>query len=397
MDIVYPSGYKVVTLAANDKLALTSYDIAQISQLITNPNQPDSWSVLHITQPGDTYVTSAFASGARLQINAFAAPIFYDVGSDAAIPTLDSLEAQIVDINGDIVQINIAIDTINEELADLDTPTTVVGTPAGAGTGNGGNADVTGGSGGQTAGTGGDATLIGGAALAGNSVGGRAIIAGGIGSGTSAGGVVTIDGGEAGANGIGGSITIKPGASHGANNGVALNLLGGLGGSVSGNGGTINITAGAALATGEGGNLILSGGLGNGGANPGRIVKRSLELHNQPAPAAKTTSVTLTAAEVINGIITVNEGATATSELTLPLASGLDTVLTVAENNDAFNFSVINISTNTLENATVLTNTGWTLVGNMDIAANSAITTKSSANFKARRTGMAAWTLYRMS
>jgi hypothetical protein len=67
------------------------------------------------------------------------------------------------------------------------------------------------------------------------------------------------------------------------------------------------------------------------------------------------------------GIITVNQGGGATSSLTLPLATSMDTALPSSIANDAFDFSLINISTNAAEDADILTNTGWTLVGSMAV------------------------------
>jgi hypothetical protein len=118
----------------------------------------------------------------------------------------------------------------------------------------------------------------------------------------------------------------------------------------------------------------------------------------QGAPTAKTTSATLSAAEVLAGIITVNQGAGGTSAQQLPLAADMDTALPAFAAGDAFDFSVINTSTVDAEDASVTTNTGWTLVGNMDVHAYSAAgSLNASARFRARKTGSAAWTLYRLS
>lgn len=122
-----------------------------------------------------------------------------------------------------------------------------------------------------------------------------------------------------------------------------------------------------------------------------------LQTVTQAAPTAKTTSATLTAAEVLVGIITVNQGAAGASAQQLPAASAMDTALPASVAGDAFDFSVINISTVAAEAASLTTNTGWTLVGDMDVAANSAATTKSAGRFRARKTGTAAWVLYRLS
>lgn len=117
----------------------------------------------------------------------------------------------------------------------------------------------------------------------------------------------------------------------------------------------------------------------------------------QPAQTAKTTSATLTAAEIRTGIITVNQGGGAASTLTLPLATAMDTEFDDFGVNDAFDFSVINISTVAAEDALLATNTGWTIVGNLDVASNAAATDKSAGRFRARKTATGAWTLYRLS
>lgn len=130
------------------------------------------------------------------------------------------------------------------------------------------------------------------------------------------------------------------------------------------------------------------------------------EVNTNPAPAlpvvqkaatAKTVSATLTALEIWQKIITVNQGAGAGSAQQLPTAADLDLLLTDWIADDSFDFSVINISTTDADDASITTNTGWTLVGNMDVLANSAATIKSSGLFTARKTAAGAWTLYRKS
>jgi hypothetical protein len=117
----------------------------------------------------------------------------------------------------------------------------------------------------------------------------------------------------------------------------------------------------------------------------------------QGAPHAATVSATLTAAALLAGIITVNQGAGAASAQQLPTAAALDAARPKARVGDAFDFTVINTSTVDAEDASLTTNTGWTLVGSMDIPAYSAAgSLNSSARFRARKTGAAAWTLYRI-
>lgn len=117
----------------------------------------------------------------------------------------------------------------------------------------------------------------------------------------------------------------------------------------------------------------------------------------QKAATAKTTSATLTALEIWQKIITVNQGGGAASALQLPLATDLDLLLTDWYADDYFDISLINISTVGAEDASITTNTGWTLVGDMDVASNAAATDKSAGMFRLRKTAAGAWTIYRLS
>lgn len=198
-----------------------------------------------------------------------------------------------------------------------------------------------------------------------------------------AGGLAKLKGGAPGATGVGGGATLEAAA----------------GGATSGAGGAANVTAGAGTAgNANGGSVFLTPGAKHGSGADGVVIERGVKLVKQGAQTAKTVSATLTAAEVLTGIITVNQGAAGASEQQLPLASAMDTALPDAAAGDAFDFSVINISTTDAEDASVTTNTGWTLVGSMDVHAYStAGSLNSSARFRARKTGSAAWTLYRLA
>lgn len=127
------------------------------------------------------------------------------------------------------------------------------------------------------------------------------------------------------------------------------------------------------------------------------VTNKGSSLTTQGAPNAQTVSATLTAANLLTRIITVNQGGAAASALQLPLATAMDTALPASIAGTAFDFSLINISTVAAESASITTNTGWTLVGDADVQANSAATTKSAGRFMARKTGTGAWTLYRLS
>lgn len=134
----------------------------------------------------------------------------------------------------------------------------------------------------------------------------------------------------------------------------------------------------------------VTGGLEVDGALTNTLIK-------QGAATAKTVSALLTAAELLTKIITVNQGAAGASALQLPTCANLDAALPLAAAGDAFDFSLINISTVAAEDASITTNTGWTLVGNMDVASNAAATDKSAGRFRAAKTATATWTLFRLS
>lgn len=179
--------------------------------------------------------------------------------------------------------------------------------------------------------------------------------------------------------------------------GTAL-VQGGAGGTTSGAGGVTDVFGGNATAgNGNGGDVNLAGGAKNGSGINGVVRTQGIALVQQGAPTAATVSAQLTAAAILAGIITVLQGAAGASAQQLPLATAMDTALPTSGAGDAFDFSVINISTNAAEPASITTASGWTLVGDMDIAANSAATTKSAGRFRARKTGAGAWTLYRLS
>lgn len=214
------------------------------------------------------------------------------------------------------------------------------------------------------------------------------------------GGAVVVTGGASSTSGnAGGAATVAGGAGGATGAGGAVNITAAAGGATSGAGGDVNITAGNGTAgNGVGGTVTITAGTPHGTGAVGAIIERGVNLRSQGAPAAKTVSATLTAAEVLTGIITVNQAAGASSAQQLPLAADLDTALPDAAAGDAFDLSVINTSTVDAEDASVTTNTGWTLVGSMDIHAYSAAgSLNSSARFRARKTGTAAWTLYRLS
>jgi len=131
---------------------------------------------------------------------------------------------------------------------------------------------------------------------------------------------------------------------------------------------------------------------GSGGYQVGAGNLNEVDLNTQPTPVSLTTGVTLTAAQLTNGIILGSPGASAVS-YQLPTCADLDTLVSSGKTGSSFDFSVINVDGNTSGVITLTTNTGWTLVGLMTVVA----TAGTAQAFRARKTGDGTWTLYRMA
>jgi hypothetical protein len=122
----------------------------------------------------------------------------------------------------------------------------------------------------------------------------------------------------------------------------------------------------------------------------------------QAAPAAKTTATTLTAAEILGGLITANQGGAAAANYQMPAASAIETAHAalvpggVLANDDAFDFTLVNISTVAAEDITLTTNTNITLVGGMVVNSNDAGTSISFGTFRCRRTAANTYSVYRV-
>ena len=131
---------------------------------------------------------------------------------------------------------------------------------------------------------------------------------------------------------------------------------------------------------------------GAGGYQLGDGILNEVDLFNQPAPVSLTTGVTLTAAQLANGLILGSPGTSAVS-YQLPTAADLDTLVSSAKPNSSFDFSVVNVDGSSSGVITLTTNTGWTLVGLMTVVA----TAGTAQAFRARKTGDGAWSLYRLA
>jgi hypothetical protein len=111
-----------------------------------------------------------------------------------------------------------------------------------------------------------------------------------------------------------------------------------------------------------------------------------------PDPVAVTTAATLTAAQVLNGLILANSGITAASvTYTLPTVADLELTLSNSDKvGTAFSFRLVNLGTSS-GTAIIATNTGWTITGSLTMT----VPVTTGAFFIARKSGAGAWTLYR--
>ena len=135
-----------------------------------------------------------------------------------------------------------------------------------------------------------------------------------------------------------------------------------------------------------------SGGYQVGDGNTGEIL-----FVAQPTPTSIAAgNATLTAAQLATRIILGSPGASAAA-YTLPTAALTDAAFPSMPNNSSFDFTVINVDGSSSGVITMTTATGWTIgtsgsQGLMTVAA----TAGTSISFRARKTGDAAWSLYRI-
>lgn len=117
-----------------------------------------------------------------------------------------------------------------------------------------------------------------------------------------------------------------------------------------------------------------------------------------PVPATASTTATLTAAQILNGIIVASPGSSAAA-YTLPLVSDLEATLSSATKPGvSFDFTIINSNGSGSGVITITTNTGWTIgssgsQGLMTIAATAGTTQR----YRARQTSVGAWALYQIA
>ena len=126
---------------------------------------------------------------------------------------------------------------------------------------------------------------------------------------------------------------------------------------------------------------------GTGGYQVGAGATDEAIMFVQGAPLALAAAATATAAQLQNGLFTFDGAA---GNLTLPTVALLEAdMLSAQKVNSAFDFFVVNIDSS--DSVTLAVGTGWTIVG------AAAVTTATSAHFRARKTGDGTWTAYRIS
>ena len=117
----------------------------------------------------------------------------------------------------------------------------------------------------------------------------------------------------------------------------------------------------------------------------------------QGAPAALTGStVTVTAANLASGIITVDSGGTDAGTYTFPTGAHIDAAFPSVAVNTAFDVVVINLGDNAANDVTFGAGSGNTIVGNAVVADSATATFPASATFRFRKTGTAAYSIYRI-
>lgn len=129
-----------------------------------------------------------------------------------------------------------------------------------------------------------------------------------------------------------------------------------------------------------------------GGRQIGDGNTNEINMGVQPTPATATSTATLTIAQLVTGIV-LGSPSTSAATYTLPTVALTEALLVNAKTDSSFDFSICNVDGSGSGVITVAAGTGWTLVGLATVAATAGTT----GAFRARKTGSAAWTLYRLA
>ena len=112
-----------------------------------------------------------------------------------------------------------------------------------------------------------------------------------------------------------------------------------------------------------------------------------------PLPVSVASTATLTAAQVLNGILLVGSGATTAQTYTLPTVALLEATLSNSDKvGTSFVFRVVNLGTSS-GTALIAAGTGWTVSGSLTMT----VPVTTGATMIARKSDVGAWTLYRVN
>jgi hypothetical protein len=112
-----------------------------------------------------------------------------------------------------------------------------------------------------------------------------------------------------------------------------------------------------------------------------------------PLPLSVASTATLTAAQVLNGILLVGSGATTAQTYTLPTVALLEATLSNSDKvGTSFVFRVVNLGTSS-GTAIIAAGTGWTVTGSLTMT----VPVTTGATMIARKSDVGTWTLYRVN
>jgi hypothetical protein len=131
-----------------------------------------------------------------------------------------------------------------------------------------------------------------------------------------------------------------------------------------------------------------AGGYQNNAGNPSEPI-----ISLTDAPISVTGTATLTAAQLINGLLLVGSGASSAQTYTLPTVALLEAAIPNTDRiGTTFQFRVVNLGTGS-GTAIIAAGTGWTVSGSLTMT----IPVTTGALLVARKSGAGAWVLYRVA
>ena len=131
--------------------------------------------------------------------------------------------------------------------------------------------------------------------------------------------------------------------------------------------------------------MALPNGAGGYQLGDGNVGEAQLSV--QGAPTLLSADVTITAAQLSNGLFTVDPAADITA--TLPTVALFDADVNSAKVNSSLDIAVVNIDS--AYQVTFAVGTGWSIVG------SAIVLEATSGQFRARKTSDTTWTLYRIA